>query len=101
MLTREMKLKHYGIDREREKWIREQIKLEENEKLLEFAAEQSREEIADILFESLIDEKGYDGMTLKGYYIPVNRRDFYAYKRLTMYIFWLLLKGRELEQGAG
>ncbi len=99
MLTRVMKLKHYGIDKEREYWIREQAKQEKNRKLLQFAAEQSKNDMAEILVESLVYELGYDSLSLK-YYVPINSRDFYAYKRQTMYIFWLLLTGRELEQGA-
>ena len=99
MLTRVMKLKHYGIDKEREYWIREQAKQEKNRKLLQFAAEQSKNDMAELLVESLVYELGYDSLSLK-YYVPINSRDFYAYKRQTMYIFWLLLTGRELEQGA-
>lgn len=98
MLTRVMKLKHYGIDGERSRWIREQAKLEKNRKLLQFAAEQSKDDIADLLVESLVRGWGYDSLSLK-HYVPINPRDFYAYKRQTMYIFWLLLIGRELEQG--
>lgn len=98
MLIRKMRLKHYGIDKEREPWIREQAKQEKNRKLLQFAAEQSNGDIADALVESLMYEQGYDSLSMKRY-IPINRIDFYGYKRMTMYIFWLLLIGRELEQG--
>ena len=97
MLTRETKLRHYGIDEERGRWIREQAKLEKNKKLLQFAAEQSKADMADILVESLVHELGYDNLSLKCY-VPINLRDFFAYKRQTMYIFWLLLTGQNWDR---
>lgn len=97
MLVRKTRLKHYGIDKELAKWLRNQATLSENEKLLRFAAEQSNKGIADNLVESFMHRKSYERMTQeKGVYI--NRNDFYAYRRLTMYIFWLLLTGRELDK---
>lgn len=97
MLVRKTRLKHYGIDKELAKWLRNQATLSENEKLLRFAAEQSNKGIADNLVESFMYRKSYERMTQeKGVYI--NRNDFYAYRRLTMYIFWLLLTGRELDK---
>lgn len=97
MLVRKTRLKHYGINKELAKWLRNQATLSENEKLLRFAAEQSNKGIADNLVESFMCRKSYERMTQeKGVYI--NRNDFYAYRRLTMYIFWLLLTGRELDK---
>ena len=48
MRIREMKLKHYGITFEENKWALEQAKLKENEKLVRLAAEQSNPDIAEL-----------------------------------------------------
>ena len=98
MRTREMKLKHYGITFEENKWALDQAKLKENEKLVRLAAEQSNPDIADEISHSLMLGKSYDKMDRdKGMYIT--RDDFYAYRRQATYIFWILLKGRELDKG--
>ena len=60
MRTREMKLKHYGITFEENKWALEQAKLKENEKLVRLAAEQSNPDIADGIIRSLMTGKSYD-----------------------------------------
>ena len=99
MLVRNTRLRHYGIDEELAKQLRVQATLSENEKLLRFAAEQSNEGIADYLVESFVCRKSYERLALEKD-VPISRNDFYAYRRLTMYIFWLLLTGRELERGA-
>ena len=97
MLVRKTRLKHYGIDKELAKWLRNQATLSENEKLLRFAAEQSNIGIADRLVESFTCRVSYERLAReKGVYI--SRNDFYAYRGLTTYIFWLLLTGRELDQ---
>ena len=97
MRTREMKLKHYGITFEENKWALEQAKLKENEKLVRLAAEQSNPNIADGIIRSLVTGESYDKMNkVKDMYI--NRDDFYAYRRQATYIFWILLNGRELDR---
>ena len=97
MRTREMKLKHYGITFEENKWALEQAKLKENEKLVRLAAEQSNSNIADGIIRSLVTGESYDKMNkVKDMYI--NRDDFYAYRRQATYIFWILLNGRELDR---
>ena len=97
MRTREMKLKHYGITFEENKWALEQARLKENEKLVRLAAEQSNPNIADGIIRSLVTGESYDKMNkVKDMYI--NRDDFYAYRRQATYIFWILLNGRELDR---
>ena len=98
MRTREMKLKHYGITFEENKWALEQAKLKENEKLVRLAAEQSNPDIADGIIRSLVTGESYDKMN-KVKDMHINRDDFYAYRRQATYIFWILLKGRELDKG--
>ena len=97
MRTREMKLKHYGITFEENKWALEQAKLKENEKLVRLAAEQSNLDIADEIAHSLMFGESYDKMN-KAKDMYINRDDFYAYRRQATYIFWILLNGRELDR---
>ena len=97
MRTREMKLKHYGITFEENKWALEQAKLKENEKLVRLAAEQSNPDIADGIMRSLVTGKSYDKMN-KDNDMNIKRDDFYAYRRQATYIFWILLNGRELDR---
>lgn len=97
MRTREMKLKHYGITFEENKWALEQARLKENEKLVRLAAEQSNPDIADKIAYSLMFGESYDKMN-KVKDMCINRDDFYAYRRQATYIFWILLNGRELDR---
>ena len=97
MRTREMKLKHYGITFEENKWALEQARLKENEKLVRLAAEQSNPDIADGIIRSLMIGESFDKMN-KDNDMNIKRDDFYAYRRQATYIFWILLNGRELDR---
>lgn len=97
MRTREMKLKHYGITFEENKWALEQAGIKENEKLVRLAAEQSNPDVADEIAHSLMFGESYDKMN-KDKYMYIQRDDFYAYRRQATYIFWILLNGRELDR---
>ena len=97
MRTREMKLKHYGITFEENKWALEQARLKENEKLVRLAAEQSNSDIADGIIRSLVNGESFDKMN-KDNDMNIKRDDFYAYRRQATYIFWILLNGRELDR---
>ena len=77
MRTREMKLKHYGITFEENKWALEQARLKENEKLVRLAAEQSNPDIADGIIRSLMIGESFDKMN-KDIDMNIKRDDFSA-----------------------
>jgi len=97
MRTRELKLLHYGISETEKNRLMELAKQEENAALVKVSAEESNQGLSDVLFISLTTGKGYGGIEKKTY-IPAKEDDFYAYRRRALYIFKLLLKGREAEK---
>lgn len=99
MRTRETKLIHYGIDKEEVVRLRTLALQEENAALVKVAAEESNPDLSDFLFISLTTGKGYRQVDRETY-IPAQEDDFYAYRRRALYIFKLLLKGREAERTA-
>ena len=99
MLTRELKLLHYGISTEEKNKLMELAKLEENAPLVRLSTEESNPGLSDVLFQSLTTGKGYCTLD-KQNYICAKKDDFYAYRRRALYIFKLLLKGREAEKTA-
>ena len=99
MLTRELNLFHYGISTEEKNKLMELAKLKENAPLLRVSVEESNQGLSDVLFQSLTTGKGYYRLD-KENYIYAKKDDFYAYRRRALYIFKLLLKGREAEKTA-
>lgn len=99
MRTRNMKLLNYGIDKEEEKRLRTMAKEEENAALVRVAAEESNQGIADVLFASLTSGKGFRSLPEELWMVGEN--DFYAYRRRALYIFKILLRGRETENMSG
>ena len=75
----------------------ELAKQEENAALVKVSAEESNQGLSDVLFISLTTGKGYRQVDREAY-IPAQEDDFYAYRRRALYIFKLLLKGREAER---
>ena len=96
MRTRDMKLLHYGINAAEKDRLMEFAKREENAALVKVSAEESNQGLSDVLFISLTTGKGYRQVDREAC-IPVQEDDFYAYRRRALYIFKLLLKGREAE----
>ena len=99
MRTRDMKLLHYGISETEKDRLMELAKQEENAFLVKISAEESNPGLADILFTSLTTGKSYRQCDRETY-IPAQEKDFYAYRRRVLYIFKLLLRGREAERTA-
>lgn len=97
MLTRQLSLLHYGISTEEKNKLMELAKLKENAPLLRVSVEESNQGLSDVLFQSLTTGKGYYRLD-KENYIYAKKDDFYAYRRRALYIFKLLLKGREAEK---
>ena len=92
MRTRKMKLLNYGINEEEKSRLMELARLEKNAALIRVSAEESHQGLAEVLFISLTTGKGH-----REIYIPAEEDDFYAYRRRALYIFKLLLKGRDAE----
>lgn len=101
MRTRSLKLLDYGITKEEADRLIELAGDPDNAALVKLAVEESNPSLSDALFTSLTTGCGYRGMMKKGRYIPIKEDDFYAYRRRALYIFKLLLKGREAERTAG
>lgn len=99
MLTRQLNLLHYGISTEEKNKLMELAKLKENAPLVRVSVEESNQGLSDVLFQSLTTGKGYYRLD-KEDYIYAKKDDFYAYRRRALYIFKLLLKGREAEKTA-
>ena len=99
MRTRDMKLLHYGISEAEKDRLMELAKQEENAALVKVSAEESNQGLSDVMFISLTTGKGYRQVDREAY-IPAQEDDFYAYRRRALYIFKLLLKGREAERTA-
>lgn len=99
MLTRQLNLLHYGISTEEKDKLMELAKLKENAPLVRVSVEESNQGLSDVLFQSLTTGKGYYRLD-KEDYIYAKKDDFYAYRRRALYIFKLLLKGREAEKTA-
>lgn len=100
MLTRQLNLLHYGISTDEKNKLMKLAKLEENAPLVRLSAEESNQGLSDVLFQSLTTGKGYYQLD-KQSYIFAKKDDFYAYRRRALYIFKLLLKGREAERTIG
>lgn len=98
MSTRSLKLLDYGITKEEADRLIELAGDPDNAALVKLAVEESNPGLSDALFTSLTTGYGYRGMMKKGRYIPIKEDDFYAYRRRALYIFKLLLKGREAEK---
>ena len=96
MRTRKMKLLNYGINEEEKSRLLELARLEKNAALIRVSAEESHQGLAEGLFISLTTGKGYRQIH-REIYIPAEEDDFYAYRRRALYIFKLLLKGRDAE----
>ena len=101
MSTRSLKLLDYGITKEEADRLIELAGDPDNAALVRLSAEESNPGVADALFTSLTTGEGYRKMMKQGGYIPIKEDDFYAYRRRALYIFKLLLKGREAERTAG
>ena len=99
MLTRELNLFHYGISTEEKNKLMELAKLEENAPLVRLSAGESNPGLSDVLFQSLTTGATYYQLEKKTY-IFATKNDFYGYRRRALYIFKLLLKGREVEKTA-
>ena len=97
MSTRSLKLLDYGIAKGEAGRLIELAGDPDNAALVKLAVEESNPGLSDALFTSLTTGCGYRGMMKKGRYIPIKEDDFYAYRRRALYIFKLLLKGREAE----
>lgn len=93
MRTREKKLVHYGITRERGRELLWLATLEENRQAVCEAAEKSNPSLAPYLAKSLRGKVGYDRLLGKMYYRPCTKSDFYAYRRKALAIFDGLLTG--------
>lgn len=86
MLTRHKHLKDYGIppeDIEKLNSMLRDFPVEYEEILTSAALSACPKGLAELMVYSILHQKGYDGMTLERY-VPINRRDFYAYKRKTV-----------------
>ena len=99
MRIRDMKLLHYGISEAEKDRLMELAKHEENAALVKVSVEESNQGLSDVLFISLTTGKGYRRID-KETGVFAKEDDFYAYKRRALYIFKLLLKGREAERTA-
>lgn len=97
MRTRSLRLLDYGITKEEADRLIELAGYPDNAALVRLATEESNPGLSDALFISLTTGYGYRRMMKQGRYIPGKEDDFYAYRRRALYIFKLLLKGRETE----
>lgn len=97
MRTRSLKLLDYGITKEEADRLIELAGDPDNAALVKLAVDESNPGLSDALFTSLTMGIGYRRMMRQGRYIPGKEDDFYAYRRRALYIFKLLLKGRETE----
>lgn len=84
--------KDYGFDKKEIKRLREYCKDmdDEDKEILRQAAESSNANIAEYLYESIINHLSYDDLD-KDKYIPIGKEDFYGYQRLCMVKFCNLL----------
>ena len=98
MSTRSLKLLDYVITKGEADRLIELAGDPDNAALVRLSAEESNPGLSDALFTSLTTGYGYRGMMKKGRYIPIKEDDFYAYRGRALYIFKLLLKGREAEK---
>ena len=86
MLTRHKHLRDYGIPAEDIEKLNNILKdfPEEYTDILHSAALSACPKgLAELITYGILHQKGYDSMTLERY-VPINRRDFYAYKRKTL-----------------
>lgn len=95
MRTREKQYRHYGISPERVEELLTLARSENNQELLQKAAESSCPWLSDCLVRSLTSGIGYEQM-YKQIYIPATKADFYAYRRKALAVFnSLLLNAKE------
>ena len=94
MRTREKQFRHQGICQEQVQELLILAKAEENQELLQKAAENSCAWLSEYLIRSLSSGIGYEQM-YKQTYIPATKADFYAYRRKTLAAFNTLLLDAE------
>ncbi len=92
MLTRNKKLKDYGIPSEDIEKLNNMLRdfPEEYEYLLFSAALSVCPKdtvIADMVVENILHHRSYDKI-YKKQYVPINRKDFYAYRRKTVAVLY-------------
>lgn len=90
MLTRNKYLKDYGIPAEDIEKLNNMLRdfPAEYEYLLSSSALSACPEgVSDRVVENILHRKSYDKMCKKKY-IPINRKDFYAYRRKTVAILY-------------
>lgn len=78
----------YGLTREEYKWLCLECQKPTFDKqdLLFECAKESNREIAEIICESILYGMSYDRLSCM-YYIPINKNDFYAYRRKCIALF--------------
>lgn len=96
MLTRNKKLKDYGIPAEDIEKLNMMLKdfPAEYANLLSSAALSACPDgtvIPDMIVENILHRKSYDKM-YKKQYVPINRKDFYAYRRKTVATFYDMMR---------
>lgn len=108
MRTREMKLSDYGLDKAQVNILLKKAKKKENRTLVENAATASNSFLSQYIVKSLVADTFKDGRSkvgyrtlFKSYFLPCTEDDFYAYRRKALYIFKILLRGRETENMSG
>lgn len=90
MLTRHKHLRDYGIPADDIEKLNNMLKdfPEEYTDVLQSAALSACPKgLAELITYGILHQKGYDSMTLERY-VPINRRDFFAYKRKTVAVLY-------------
>ena len=86
MLTRHKHLRDYGIPADDVEKLNRMLKdfpEEYTDVLYSAALSACPAGLSDLIVYSILHQQGYDNMTLERY-VPINRRDFFAYKRKTI-----------------
>lgn len=95
MKTREIYFKDYGISDDEVKKLRKRIKAGnyKDHATLVKAANEANNELARYIVPSLLLDLSYDKIDyMLSEDIPCSKSDFYAYQRLTLYIFKKLIE---------
>lgn len=90
MRTRNKKLSDYGVSKERAKQLLKYCRECDETFLIRRAAEQENSSISDSLFQSVTKGLSYERLMGKEY-IPIEKKDFYGYRRKMLSVLDKLL----------
>lgn len=87
MRTRRTYFKDYKLSKIQVVWLEDFCKRPENRKMLEEAAKEANQDVAEYVIKGLANGWTYREVADKEY-VPYNYEDFYGYCRKTLFILW-------------